>query len=114
MVLNAAFDGYEKKHVPPPGGSGGDGGGHEVWSGALAGDKYALVVVNLNSAQTKNVTIAWNSALPGGSVVATSSFVVRDLWNKVDLGTHAAGMTLEVEPHDSRMLMLAPVQQEEA
>ena len=78
-----------------------------MWSGRLSGGKFVVVLVNLDPGKAHNVTGTWSDALPG-HVGPSASFAVRDVWGRKDLGVHEGGIALDVDPEDSRMLVLSP------
>jgi alpha-galactosidase len=81
----------------------------QVWAGLLVGGRAAVALVNMDSSKAHNVTLRWDELSPiVYPTPTTGSFSVRDVWAKAGLGTHTGSITLLVEAHDTRMLVIAP------
>jgi len=77
------------------------GGVHPVWlSDAGDGSRY-VALFNLNDIPSK-ITVRWSDL---GFTNATS---VRDLWNRIDLGSSSGSFSTVILPHGSRLLKVKP------
>ena len=78
----------------------------EVWAKPLAdGKRVAVLLVNAGDDVTVDVTVTWASLglAPGATAV------VRNLWDKTDLGTFTGSFTAKtVKPHDHVFISVAP------
>jgi hypothetical protein len=119
--INHCFDGdcYELTKKPPTfalnclahvlsvrnGGT--DGGQTEVWGGPLAGGSWVLALLNAGS--PANATIAAPfSAFEVPGVGAATSFCVRDVWARANLGVFTGSFSATVAPHDVGIYRLTP------
>jgi len=77
--------------------------GHEVWAKPLAdGTSHAVVLFNrTDSAST--AALRWHDLWGAGSAY------VRDLWNWTEIGTQRDGWSARLQPHESRLLQIAPL-----
>ncbi len=77
--------------------------GREVWVKPLTdGTSYAVVLFNrTDSAST--ATLTWND------LWGVRSAYVRDLWNWTEIGTQRSGWSTSLQPHESRLLQIAPL-----
>jgi alpha-galactosidase len=83
----------------------------EVWFKPLSNDAWAMCVLN-RSTNSQPVTFNWKNETVTDDLskreagFATTTYKVRDLWAKKDLGTTAAALTADVPGHDVLMLRL--------
>jgi alpha-galactosidase len=86
--------------------------GVEVWFKPLAGDTWAMCVLNRTNA-SRTVTFDWKAEKVDDSFAKrearfdSTAYGLRDLWTKKDLGTTKAPLNAEVPSHDVLMLRLA-------
>ena len=83
----------------------------EVWFKPLSNDAWAMCVLNRGT-NSQSVTFNWKKETVKDDLserkagFATTTYQVRDLWAKTDLGTTAKTLTAEVPGHDVLMLRL--------
>jgi alpha-galactosidase len=83
----------------------------EVWFKPLSNDAWAMCVLN-RSTNSQPVTFNWKNETVTDDLskrearFVTTTYKVRDLWAKKDLGTTAEILTAEVPGHDVLMLRL--------
>jgi alpha-galactosidase len=83
----------------------------EVWFKPLSNDGWAMCVLN-RSTNSQPVTFNWKNETVTDDLskreagFATTTYKIRDLWAKKDLGTTAGTLTAEVPGHDVLMLRL--------
>ena len=88
-------------------GNGPSPSGHaEVWGGPLAGGAYVLALLN-RWTQPLNISAPF-AALGLPSVGEATSFAVRDVFNRKDLGRAAGKVHATVPPHDMALFRLSP------
>ena len=73
--------------------------GVEVWVRELAGGARGIVLLNRGESAAR-AEVTWD--LVGGSRSHTA--LVRDLWEQQDVGRHAEGYDVTLEPHSAAML----------
>ena len=73
--------------------------GVEVWVRELAGGARAIVLLNRNDTPAR-AEVTWD--LVGGSRSHTA--LVRDLWERQDVGRRSEGYDLTLAPHSAAML----------
>jgi alpha-galactosidase len=78
-----------------------DDGAEEVWARPLAGGSMAVVLFNRGDAV--RIHVGWSEL--GWPVRPT---IVRDLWQKRDVGSFRDGYSAEVAPHGVVMIKLGP------
>eukprot|EP00934_Nitzschia_sp_Nitz4_P002986 Nitzschia sp. Nitz4//scaffold3_size479765//99287//100327//NITZ4_000040-RA/size479765-processed-gene-0.253-mRNA-1//1//CDS//3329550578//2976//frame0 len=80
--------------------------GVEVWVGELIDGQAAVVFLNTND-EIQSISVSWGEI----GLIATKSYLVRDVWKHKDLGEYADGdLTASVDPHGVLALHLSPVQ----
>jgi alpha-galactosidase len=79
-----------------------DDGAEEIWAKPLRGGSKAVILLNRGEAPVR-IKVTW--AELGWSARST---VVRDLWQKKDMGSFRDGYFAEVAPHGVVMLRLSP------
>lgn len=81
----------------------------EVYAGPLEGGARAVVFFNRHATGDQypivNITVEWETL----GLEAGREYTVRDLFAKKDLGTHSRSLTLPVDLHDARMVVLNPL-----
>jgi alpha-galactosidase len=83
----------------------------EVWFKPLQDGDWAMVVLNRNATAQK-FTFDWKNEKVADSLSKrearfdTTTYSLRDLWAKRDLGTTAHNLSAEVPPHDVLVLRL--------
>ena len=77
----------------------------EVWAGPLNDSSQAVVLLNRGDGASEPITVRWSDiGFPVGQ-----SAVVRDLWNRTDIGTFADSYTSpNIAPHAVMMLKITP------
>lgn len=86
-------------------------GGVEIWFRPLAGGDWAMAVLNRN-VEPSRVTFDWRRETVADSMTgkdaafATTSYGLRDLWTRRDLGTTDEALSAEVPGRDVLMLRL--------
>lgn len=78
-------------------------GGGEVWARELEDGSSAVVLFN-RSADTREVTARWSDLGLEPRVRA----VVRDLWQRMDVGMGSEAYSARISPHSARMLRVIP------
>ena len=82
----------------------------QVYAGPLKGGSRAVVLFNRHVIGTQypisNITVTWETL--GYDSKATAR--VRDLFAEEDLGTFKGSLTLPVDIHDARMIIIEPVE----
>ena len=79
-------------------------GDAEVWAGPLAGNKWAVALLNRNPSANATITANWTTF----NASAGASFMVRDIWAGEDIGAHQGGFTSSVPPQAVVYLLLSP------
>jgi len=78
----------------------------QVFAGPLVNGQWAAVLVNRDDVNAASITLNWSDL----RVDPSTSFIVRDLWKRQDLGTFDTSFTaINVAPHASVTLKLTPV-----
>ena len=77
----------------------------EVWAGPLQDNAIAVVLLNRGTA-TSNITAHWDDV---GASSPTTSYWVRDLVAKKNLGIFSSSFTAAVDSHGTKTLKLTPV-----
>lgn len=78
----------------------------EVWAGPLHDGSQAVVLLNRVDSGSEPITVQWTDI---GFPVSCPA-VVRDLWEKKDLGTFTGNYTSpNINAHASMMLKITPV-----
>ena len=80
-----------------------DDGDIEVWSKELIDGSRAVVLLNRGESSS-NISFSWNEI----GYPDHFSALVRDLWQKKDLGKYESGFSAEVEPHGVIMIKVTP------
>jgi len=75
----------------------------EVWASPLSGGNYAAVLFN-RSPNTASITASWTDI----GLSATTSAMVRDLWQRSNLGVFTGNYTTQVQSHGVVMIKLTP------
>jgi alpha-galactosidase len=78
--------------------------GTEVWARELADGGRAVVLLNRGE-RAARIEVTWE--LLGGSRAHTA--LVRDLWERQDIGRRTEGYDVTVEPHSAAMLKVTRV-----
>lgn len=78
--------------------------GIEVWVRELAGGARAIVLLNRGESPAR-AEVTWD--LVGGSV--TDSALVRDLWERQDVGSRREGYDVTLDPHSAALLKVTRV-----
>ena len=74
----------------------------EVWAGILSDNSYAVMLLNRGNRKEKMI-VRWNEiGLPEGEAI------VRDLWERKDLGIYLDSFSAIVESHSSYLLKITP------
>lgn len=76
-----------------------DEGELEVWSKPLSDGSRAVVLFN-RSGNTANIAFSWAEV----GLPSKMSFKVRDLWEKVDIGSFETAYEAEVPSHGAVMV----------
>ena len=79
----------------------------EVWAGNLSDGTYALLLLNRGSIANK-VQISWKEL-----GITTSKVKLRDLWERKDLGEYKEKYSAFLASHDSLLLKVFPLEEEE-
>ncbi len=81
-----------------------EGGPSVVWTAdAVDSDAKYIAVFNVGDKGTADIRVDWRSLkLP-------DACVLRDLWERKDIGTIQGGHTFHIEPHGSGLYKLSPV-----
>jgi alpha-galactosidase len=82
-----------------------DGHKGQVWTRPLADGSVAVGFFNLNPAQERMLTVAWEAI----GLDAHRPARVRDLWAREDLGEFTASFAAPVPSHACRLLRLTPL-----
>ena len=77
--------------------------GREIWVRELAGDEWAICVLN-TGATAADLTTDWSAIS-----ILKGEYAVRDVWAKKDLGTTRTPRTDHVDSHDVMLFRLTPV-----
>lgn len=78
--------------------------GVEVWVRELAGGARAIVLLNRGESPAR-AEVTWD--LVGGSL--TDSALVRDLWERQDVGSRREGYDVTLDPHSAALLKVTRV-----
>ncbi len=78
--------------------------GVEVWVRELAGGARAIVLLNRGESPAR-AEVTWD--LVGGSL--TDSALVRDLWERQDVGSRREGYDVTLDPHSATLLKVTRV-----
>jgi hypothetical protein len=76
----------------------------EIWAGPLADNKWAVALLNRDSAANATITVEYNMF----NASAGASFDVRDVWAGQDVGPHKGSFTATVNPQAVTYLILTP------
>lgn len=78
----------------------------EVWAGPLADGSQAVVLLNRGDSHRETITVQWiDIGFP-----PTHAALVRDLWERKDVGTFTGSYTSpNIEPHSVMMLKISLV-----
>ena len=79
----------------------------EVWAGNLSDGAYAVLLINRASYEA-TVEITWKEI-----GFKEENATLRDLWEKTDLGIFTDGYNISLEPHDSLMLKVTPIKDDD-
>ena len=80
---------------------------HVHQAGALAGGDFGVGLANMDTISPRNVTVAWKDL----GVAEDLKMKVRDVWKKEALpGVYQGSFTAMVNPHDTALFRLSPVQ----
>lgn len=78
-------------------------GTSEVWGGPLEGGNYVMVLLNRGISEIK-VTGTWKDI----GLHPTCLAMVRDLWNRKDIGVMTNGISANVPSHGANMYKISP------
>ena len=78
------------------------GGGADVWVRELAGEAHAVALVNRGESAAE-VRVPWEDL--GATGLRTA--LVRDVWGRIDLGSHVGGYARTLAPHASALVKVA-------
>ena len=79
----------------------------EIWAGNLSDKSYAVLLVNRASYRA-NINISWEEI-----GFKEKNATLRDLWEKTDLGVFTGGYNITLDSHDSQMLKITPIADED-
>ena len=79
----------------------------EVWAGNLSDETYAVLLINRASYEA-TVEIKWEEI-----GFKEKNATLRDLWEKADLGIFTDGYNITLDSHDSQMLKITPVKDDD-
>lgn len=79
------------------------GGGAQIFAKPLSDGAFAVALWNV-AADSANVTVSWASLAPRNF----PTMVVRDLWNRRDLGVHDGGYSAVVPGHGVALIKATP------
>jgi hypothetical protein len=74
----------------------------EVWAKNMSDGSMAVILLNLDGNNATSIQAKWTDL----GLAATASMVVRDLWQKQDLGAHTGSFSATVDPHGVAMIKL--------
>lgn len=89
------------------GNGGSPGGALEVWVGPLSGAAWALGLFNPGGAPNSTI-VAPFAAFEAPGVGAGTSFCVRDVWARKNLGVFTGSFSAVVDTHDLGVYTLTP------
>ena len=82
---------------------GGSVGAWQFWNKPVGGGKVAVLMMNHAATQaTLSVALA---SVPG---LTGSSFMVRDVWARKDIGAMSGNYTVTLDSHDAAFILLTP------
>jgi alpha-galactosidase len=88
------------------GGAFAEGGPSVVWTAdAVGSDAKYVAVFNVGDKEPIDIRVDWRA------LKMPETCVLRDLWERKDVGTIQSGYTFRVEPHGSGLYKLSPVRQ---
>lgn len=93
-------------HVLSIANAGTDAAATEVWGGPLAGGAYVLAMLNTGDADA--LIVAPFAALEAPGVGAATTFCVRDIWARADVGAATGAINATVPSHDLAVFKLTP------
>ena len=80
----------------------------EVWAGPLSDGSQAVVLLNRADTGSEPITVHWSDI----GYPVDHSAVVRDLWQRKDLGTFTGNYTSpNIESHSVMMLKISPTKE---
>jgi Na+-transporting methylmalonyl-CoA/oxaloacetate decarboxylase gamma subunit len=79
----------------------------EVWAGKLSDESYAVLLINRASYQA-TVHVTWEEI-----GFKEKNATLRDLWERTDLGKFTDGYNITLDSHDSQMLKITPIADED-
>jgi alpha-galactosidase len=79
----------------------------EIWAGNLSDKSYAVLLINRASYRA-NINISWEEI-----GFKEKNATLRDLWEKTDLGVFTDGYNITLDSHDSQMLKVTPIKDED-
>ena len=79
----------------------------EVWAGNLSNGSYAVLLVN-RASYNASIEISWKDL-----GFKEEKAKLRDLWERKDLGEFKDGYNITLESHDSQMLKVTPIKDDE-
>jgi hypothetical protein len=79
----------------------------EVWGGPLEGGAFVLGLWNARDSGTANVTAPF-TALGADGINSSTSFCVRDLWARKNVGVFTGSFSAAVASHDFALFKLSP------
>ena len=79
----------------------------EVWAGKLSDESYAVLLINRASYEA-NIQISWEEI-----GFTEKNATLRDLWEKKDLGIFTDGYNITLDSHDSQMLKVTPLKDDD-
>ena len=80
----------------------------EVWAGELKNGDYAIILVNRGKKKRK-IEVSWVDL----GFDEKTTFKVRDLWRKEDIGDYTDSFSDMVGPHSSRFIRISPTDRED-
>ena len=76
--------------------------GGQLWSKPLQNGDLAIILYNSGDSDNVTVPVAWEEL----GWKTTDAVLVRDLWERKDVGTLVGGMSAALAAHDVAMLRL--------
>lgn len=80
-------------------------GSTEVWRKQLRDGRVAILLINRDKIASQPVTFSWKD---GSSRQGSSTWQVRDVFGRVDLGTFDSAITRQTPPHGCWLLLFSP------
>ena len=77
--------------------------GADAWVRTLSDGRVAIALPNLGTEDTPMTVL-----LDAAGITSGAGAALRDVWNKADLGVHAANYTTTVATHDTLLLIATP------